>query len=101
MSDTAAQRNATTAAVSPTANRDRAIAQLLKPGEQVWLVENSYEPPTESWTIGIVRRGAEANWLRQRFRYDSAVDVLFFLGERPLRDEEASAAQSAGRQLTQ
>jgi hypothetical protein len=100
MSDTAAQR-ASTAEASPTANRDRAIAQLLRPGEPAWLVENSYEAPTESWTIGIVRRGPEAAWMRQRFRYDSAVDVLFFLGERPIRDEEAVAAQRSGRQLSQ
>jgi hypothetical protein len=101
MSDTTAQHNASMGAFSPTANRDRAIAQLLTPGEPAWLVEDRYEAPTESWTIGIVRRGPEATWMRQRFRYDSAVDVLFFLGERPMRDEEAAAAQSSGRQLSQ
>lgn len=101
MSDRAAQQHASAGGFSPTANRDRAIAQLLKPGEAAWLVEDRYEAPTESWTIGIVRRGPEANWLRQRFRYDSAVDVLFFLGERPLRDEEVAVAQNNGRLLSQ
>ena len=101
MSDTAAQPQVPAGGFSPTANRDSAIAQILKPGEPAWLVEDRYEAPTESWTIGIVRRGPEAHWMRQRFRYDSAVDVLFFLGERPLRDEEVSAAQSNGRQISQ
>lgn len=80
--------------------RDRVLALLLKPNETAWLLEERYEAPTSSWMLTIVRQGAQASWMRQRYRYDSAVDVLFFLGERPLNDEELAAARRTGKVIS-
>jgi hypothetical protein len=89
----------TIAAAEPAAGLERALAHLLRSGEAVWLVEQRYEAPTSSWIVGIVRQGSQGRWVRRRYRYDSIVDVLFFLGERQLSDRELASAQAAGKQV--
>jgi hypothetical protein len=78
-------------------DRDRVLALLLKPAETAWLLEERYEAPTSSWILTIVREGPQARWMRQRYRYDSAVDVLFFLGERPVDDSELATVRRTGK----
>lgn len=100
MSDTTLQSTRpVTAFVDARDDRNRALAHIFKTGELAWVLEERYEAPTSSWTIVLMRSGPQARWMRQRYRYDSAVDVLFFLGERPLSDEEAAQARSTGKLL--
>lgn len=84
---------------SPSAAQQRdlnaILTQLLKPNEMALLIEERYEAPTSSWMLTIARQGPQARWMRQRYRYDSAVDVLFFLGERPLTEDELARAHRA------
>jgi hypothetical protein len=100
MSEMPAQTTSTIATTDLRADLNKSLAHMLKPGELVWVVEERYEAPTSSWVIGLVRQGAEARWMRQRLRYDSSVDVLFFLGERPVSDEELAAARANGHQIS-
>ena len=81
------------------AERDQVLALLLKSGETAWLLEERYEAPTSSWVLTILRQDQQARWMRQRYRYDSAVDVLFFLGERPIADDELAAARHTGKPI--
>ena len=101
MSDTTLQlTRPSSASIDVRDDRNRALAHLFMPGELVWVLEERYEAPTSSWTIVLMRSGPQARWMRQRYRYDSAVDVLFFLGERPLNDEEAAQARRIGKLIT-
>jgi hypothetical protein len=46
-----------------------------------------------------VRQDAQARWMYQRYRYDSVVDVLFFLGERPISEDEFATARRTGKAI--
>jgi|HigsolmetaAR206D_1030411.scaffolds.fasta_scaffold15944_1 hypothetical protein len=78
---------------SDLASAREALAQIFKHGETIWLVEQSFDEARSSWFFVVVRRGPQARWVRQRYRYDSADRVLFFLGERPVSDQELSEAR--------
>jgi hypothetical protein len=84
---------------SDRSERDQALGMLLKPGETVWLLEERYEAPTSSWVMTIVRQDAQARWMRQRYRLDAAVDVLFFLGERPMNEDELATVRRTAKVL--
>lgn len=80
---------------SDLASAREALAQIFKHGETIWLVEHNFDAARSSWFFSLVRRGPQARWVRQRYRYDSADRVLFFLGERLLSDQELSQVRNS------
>ena len=74
----------------------RRLAQTFRRSELVWLLSERYDPVTPSWLIDIIRQGAMGRWVRQRYRFDEQAEVLYFLGESALRDDEFRAARRAG-----
>lgn len=79
------------------ANRNRNLAAAFKPHELVWLVDERYVSIDESWLVDVVRRGEEGRWMRQRYRYDVPSSVIYFLGERPVSDEELTGLRRSGK----
>lgn len=77
---------------SDLATAREALAQIFKRGETIWMVEETFDAARSSWFFSILRKGPQARWVRQRYRYDTADVVLFFLGERPVSDQELSQA---------
>ncbi|MFO7169039.1 MAG: hypothetical protein DIU80_013540 [Chloroflexota bacterium] len=78
------------------AEAHRRLARVLRRGELVWIVEERYDAPHTTWYIDAVRLGAQGRWVRQRHRYDAQAETLYFLGERPLSDQEFRAARQNG-----
>ena len=73
----------------------RRLAQTFRRSELVWLLNERYDPVTPSWLIDMIRQGATGRWVQQRYRFDVQAEVLYFLGESPLRDDEFRAARRA------
>ncbi|NOK59732.1 MAG: hypothetical protein GFH27_549285n256 [Chloroflexi bacterium AL-W] len=69
------------------------LAHTFRPGELVWLVREHYDAHSLAWDTDILRQGAEGRWMIQRYRFDVQAEVLYFLGESSLNDEEFRKAR--------
>jgi hypothetical protein len=74
----------------------RAVAHVLRPHEQVWIVSKSFDDHQIHWRYNLVRRGGMGRWLMQRYRFDGQAGVLYFLGERELGPNELDEARRIG-----
>ena len=70
------------------AEAKRRLARTLRANEIVWVVAERYDPVTPAWNLDFVRQGATGRWVRQRSRFDEQAQVLYYLGETPLTDEQ-------------
>lgn len=57
------------------------MARTFRRDEFVWIIAERYDEHAAAWLIDVLRQGAEGRWMRQRYRYDVAAGVLYFLGE--------------------
>lgn len=64
------------------------LAHTFRQGELVWLVDEHYDKTTPAWNIDVMRQGAAARWVRQRFRFDEQAEILYYLGETALSDSD-------------
>src|SRR5262245_13200817 len=71
----------------------RLLARIFRRGERVWLLGTRYDPLTPGWLLDILRQGASGRWVRQRYMFDEAAQVLHYLGESTLDDAEFRAAR--------
>lgn len=92
----AAQSNSNEAGQSQEACY-RAVATMFRPDERVWLVDEQYDAQVTTWRITIVRRGEQERWMRQRYHYDVPTGVIYFMGQRPLSDEELADVRRSGK----
>ena len=74
----------------------RLLARIFRRGERVWLLGTRYDPITPGWLIDILRQGAGGRWVRQRYMFDEAAQVLHYRGESTLGDAEFRAARREG-----
>jgi hypothetical protein len=74
----------------------RRLGRTFRPGELVWQLGERFDPQTPAWSLDVLRQGANGRWVRQRYRYDMAAEVLYFLGESPLSDAEFRDARASG-----
>ncbi|HMO59357.1 MAG TPA: hypothetical protein PKA05_14265 [Roseiflexaceae bacterium] len=74
----------------------RQLALLFRPDELVWIAAETFDTALV-WRIDVVRQGAGGRWVRQRYRYDGQAEVIYYIGERSLSDDEFRSARSAGR----
>lgn len=79
------------------AERDKAFARMFKANEQVWLVGEQYNAPMMTWRVDFIRLGPEGRWMLQRYHYDVATNVVYFMGERPVEDSELTKLRRAGK----
>ena len=71
----------------------RLLARTFRRNERVWLVDTRYDPVGPGWLIDIVRQGAAGRWVRQRYMFDEAAQVLHYRGESTLGDAEFRLAR--------
>jgi len=93
------QQTTMQSSLSSPAHRDAArghVEKMFRPGELVWLVGETYDANLGMWQLEILRLGGFARWAHQRYRYDEAADVLYFLGETTLSDEAFRVARERG-----
>jgi hypothetical protein len=74
----------------------RCLARIFRRGEHVWLLGTRYDPITPGWLIDIMRQGAAGRWVRQRYMFDEAAQVLHYRGESTLGDAEFRVARREG-----
>jgi len=77
--------------------RDQRIATMFKPNERVWIVDEHYFPDSTIWRIDLVSRSKEGYWMRKRYRYEVPTRVLYFMGQRPLSEEEFATVRREGK----
>jgi hypothetical protein len=73
----------------------RRLALTLARDELVWVLQEHYNPQQTLWHIDVMRSGAGGRWVRQRYRYDAQAEILYFLGESALSDEQFQKARSS------
>ena len=74
----------------------RLLARIFGRGERVWLLGTRYDPIAPGWLIDILRQGATGRWVRQRYMFDEAAQVLHYRGESTLDDAEFRLARRQG-----
>jgi hypothetical protein len=52
------------------------------------------------WRVDIVRQGPQGHWMYHRYHYDVATGVIYFMGARPVDDEELPRLRRGGKLLT-
>jgi hypothetical protein len=78
------------------AEGQRRLARTFQPGERVWLAGTRYDPVMPGWLIDIVRQGEAGRWVRQRYLFDEAAQIVHFRGESALSDAEFRLARREG-----
>lgn len=92
MTDNLANRPPSTDEIGPAQPRATAsqahsrIGEAFRQGELIWLADETYDPVLGMWHFDVLRQGDFGTWLRQRYRFDEAADVVYFLGEANLSD---------------
>ncbi|MEM8529913.1 MAG: hypothetical protein AAGF95_03665 [Chloroflexota bacterium] len=69
------------------------LAHTFRSGELVWLVREHYDAHSFAWDTDVLRQGDEGRWMIRRYRFDQQAEVLYFLGESSLNDEEFRKAR--------
>jgi hypothetical protein len=78
------------------AQRNQKLATLFNEEERVWLVGESFNETELIWRMDVVRMGKFGQWVRQRYLYDIAKQIVYFFGESPLDDDQAAALRREG-----
>lgn len=79
--------------------RDRAFAAMFRPDEQVWQLEAVYKPAGVVWQMDFLRQNRLGRWMQQRFHYDVATGVIYFMGETPVNDTELRRLRRSGTRI--
>jgi hypothetical protein len=73
----------------------RWLARTFRRNEHIWLAGTRYDPIGPGWLLDVVRQGAIGGWVRQRYMFDEAAQVLHYRGETALSDDEFRALRRA------
>jgi hypothetical protein len=79
------------------AKRDAAFLQMFGDNELIWLVAETYNPTEAVWRMDFLRQGPQGTWMYYRYRYEEPTNVIYFMGTRPVEDEELPALRRKGR----
>lgn len=82
-----------------SARRDQAIARMFRADESIWLLSDAYDALHAVWHVHLLCQGQQGRWMRRRYHYDVATGVIFFMGERPVADEELRPLRRSARRL--
>lgn len=74
----------------------RHVYALFRRDEMVWTLGERYDPTTPAWDIDVLRQGTAGRWVKQRHRFDASAQILYFLGESSLSDDEFRATRRTG-----
>lgn len=77
--------------------RDARLAIKFDPNENVWIVDEFYDPINIMWRVDIVRADNAGHVLRQRYNYEVETHVVYFRGERPVTMQEMSSLRQSAK----
>lgn len=77
--------------------RDRRLATMFKENERIWQVAEYYNEVEAVWRMDFVRQGFQGRWMIYRYLYDVATGVIYFMGTRPIEDEELLTVRRSGK----
>ncbi len=83
-----------------TAARDLTFRTMFRDNEAVWLLDEQYNTQEAVWRLDFLREGDHGRWMRQRYKYDVATGVVFFMGESPVADEQLRQLRRTARRFT-
>jgi hypothetical protein len=73
--------------------RDKKLRDTMQDAAPIWLVHEEPQMKKESLIFHVVYVSPIDGWVNHRYKYDAAVDVLYQLGVKKLREEETLAIQ--------
>ncbi len=82
-----------------TAARDATFRKMFRANEQVWLLDEQYDSVEAVWRVDLLRVSDQGQWLHQRYKYDMATGVVFFMGESPVAVEQVRVTRRAARRF--
>jgi hypothetical protein len=88
MSTTETPEWQTSSAEAGKRNGFHRLALTLRRDEQVWMIDERHDTKHDLWYLTILRIGAGGQWARQRYRYEPESDVLYYIGETTLSDDQ-------------
>ncbi len=104
MQDTQHAPEATSTDAAPSAEtsndisvRDATFASMFRSHERVWLIDEVYNEAEDIWRLDFIRKGHQGRWMIFRYGYDVSTSVVYFMGARPISDEELSRLRRTGR----
>ena len=74
--------------------RDALVKPHLKQYAPVWLFDEKLLPDDESVIFSAVFQHNLYGWVKRRYKYDGFNEVLYYLGEIVIPEDEAFALQS-------
>ena len=69
--------------------RDIKVLDALGVLAPLWLTKDEYRPREDSLVFNLTYVNPVDGWVDERYKYDGFNDVLYHMGERRLREEEA------------
>lgn len=69
------------------AKRDRKVGEIFSGLAPVWLINDEYHAPEDSFLFNIVYNNPVHSWTNQHLRYDLFNDVLYRMGEKRVTEE--------------
>lgn len=75
--------------------RDAKARPHLEQYAPVWLVNESVVPQNDSVTFDVVFQTPYYGWVKRRYTYDAFNDVLYYLGETLVGEDEAIEIQAS------
>jgi hypothetical protein len=69
------------------AQRDKKVRDAFSDFAPVWLINDEYHAPEDSFVFNIVYNNPVHSWINQHLRYDLFNDVLYRMGENRVSEE--------------
>ena len=69
------------------AKRDRKVGEVFNDLAPVWLINDEYHAPEDSFLFNVVYNNPVHSWINQHLRYDLFNDVLYRMGEKRVSEE--------------
>lgn len=74
--------------------RDTEVIPHLEQYAPVWLFDEKILPDDESVIFSVVFQHNLYGWVKRRYKYDGFANVLYYLGENAIPEDEALTIQS-------
>jgi hypothetical protein len=74
--------------------RDAEVLPHLEQYAPVWLFDEQILQDDESVVFSVVFHHNLYDWVKRRYEYDGFADVLYYLGENTISEEEALTVQN-------
>jgi hypothetical protein len=79
--------------------RDQTFAYMFQKNELVWRVGEHYDPIEMMWRVDFLRQSKQGTWMYERYHYDVATRVIYFMGTRPVAEEELTKLRRSGQRI--